>query len=270
MTDTRTLFQSVTPRYPELAGQVAVITGAGRGIGRGIAIRLAREGMRLVIAGRTAEAVERTAAELRELGAEALPVVADVGQTKGVDRLFDATLSEYGAVDLLVNNAAELRRIPFAQVDTDLLDRQLATNVRGPFLCSQRAARAMLGAGRGSIVHISSIGGLRAHRPGLPYDLTKGALDAMTRAMALDLAPAGIRVNAVAPGAIHTERWVGPEHPAYQAVARRIPLGRFGQVLEIGAIVAFLASPEAGYITGQVIYVDGGATAQLTPPGQPI
>jgi 3-oxoacyl-[acyl-carrier protein] reductase len=270
MPDVAELYHAITPRYPELRGQAAVVTGSSRGIGRGIALRLAREGMRLVITSRTSKAVERTAQELRALGAEALPVVADLSRTAGVKALFAAALSAYGAVDLLVNNAANLRRIPLADVDESLLDDELATNIRAPFLLSQQAAGAMCRAGRGCIVHISSVGGLRAHLPGLPYDMTKGALDAMTRAMAVDLAAHGIRVNGVAPGPIYTARSLQPGNPRYEAVTRRVPLQRFGTVLEIGAAVAFLASPDAAYITGQVLYVDGGITAQLSPPGAPV
>ena len=122
----------------------------------------------------------------------------------------------------------------------------------------------------GNIVSISSVGGLRAHWRGLPYDVTKGAIDAMTRAMALELAAFNIRVNAVAPGPIRIERSL-PEHdPLAVAVAERVPLRRYGWPLEIGAAVAFLASPEASYITGQIIYVDGGSTAQLSPENSPI
>jgi len=268
--DTATLYRSIQPRYPEFAGQVAIVTGSSRGIGRGIAVRLAREGMRVVINARTAEAVAATAAELTALGAQALAVPADLGESEGVARLFDETLATYGRVDLLVNNAADLRRKHFFEVDEALLDHQLAANIRGPYLCAQRAAEAMRDSGGGNIIHISSVGGLRAHWRGLPYDVTKGALDAMTRAMALELAPYGIRVNGVAPGPIYTRDPGLPLPPWAHEVPTRIPLGRFGYPLEIGAAVAFLASSDAAFITGQILYVDGGATAQLTPPGQPI
>jgi 3-oxoacyl-[acyl-carrier protein] reductase len=146
-----------------------------------------------------------------------------------------------------------------------MLDNQLAANIRGPFLLSFKAAQIMKANGGGNIIHISSVGGLQAHWPGLPYDMTKGALDSMTQAMALDLAEFGIRVNAVAPGATVTERTPSPEHDRVKAISKRIPLGRFGLSAEIGAAVAFLASPDASYITGQIIYVDGGLTAQLSP-----
>ena len=268
--ETASLYESVLPRYPELRGQVAVVTGSSRGIGKGIAIRLAREGLKVVINSRTAEAVEMTTGELKELGAEAVGVRADVGRTEDVDRLFDETLRAFGRVDVLVNNAADLRREHFFKVDESMLDRQLIDNIRGPYLCSHRAATAMREAGGGNIIHISSVGGLRAHWRGLPYDVTKGAIDAMTRAMALELAAYSIRVNAIAPGAIRTRLRHPPDHPRVRAHSQRIPLGRSGTPLEIGSVVAFLVSPDASYITGQVIYVDGGITAQLSPPGQPI
>ena len=267
---TKSLFTSVLPRYPELSGCTAVVTGSSKGIGKGIAIRLAREGMRVVINGRSQEAVEATAGELRELGVDVLPVVADVGKKGDVDRLFDETLEVFGGVDLLVNNAAALRRDHFFDVTVELLDGQLDTNIRGPYLCALRAAGAMRDAGSGgSIVNISSVGGLRAHWRGLPYDVTKGALDSMTRAMALELAEYGIRVNAVAPGATSTERSDAADPAKIEALEKRIPIPRMGTALEIGAAVAFLASPEASYIAGQVIYVDGGLTVQLGTRDQP-
>ncbi len=269
MTQAVSLFESIRPRYPERADKVAVVTGSSRGIGKGIAMRLAREGMKVVINARTQEAVEATTAELRDAGAEALPVPADVSHTEGVNALFDETLRAFGTVDLLVNNAASLKRVPFFDVTDSLLDQQLAANVRGPFMCAYRAAEAMRESGAGNIIHISSVGGLRAHWTGLPYDVTKGAIDAMTRAMALELADYGIRVNAVAPGATRTERHDTLDQGRIQEFVQRVPLRRIGLPLEMGAAVAFLASPDADYITGQVIYVDGGLTVQLGTREQP-
>jgi NAD(P)-dependent dehydrogenase (short-subunit alcohol dehydrogenase family) len=267
---TEALYTSIQPRYPELAGQVALVTGSSRGIGKGIAIRLAREGMRVVINARSKQAVETTAAELKALGADVVAAPADVSRAAEVARLFDETLQPFGGIHLLVNNAANLERRHFFQVDEALLENELANNIRGPYLCAYRAAEWMRDAGAGNIVHISSVGGLRAHWRGLPYDLTKGAIDAMTRAMALELAEYNIRVNAIAPGATITERTGDLEDTRYQALLRRVPLSRFAQVTEIGAAVAFLASPDAAYITGQIIYVDGGLTAQLSPRDAPI
>lgn len=269
--DTRSLFESIRPRYPEFRGQVAIVTGSGRGIGKGIAIRLAREGMKVVINSRTVENVQTLAGELRSCGVEALPVPCDAASSAGIDTLFKATLDAFGTVDLLVNNAAELRREHFFDVDEAFLDHSLAVNLRGPYLCAVRAAAVMRDSGRGgNIVSISSVGGLRAHWRGLPYDVTKGAIDAMTRAMALELAAFNIRVNAVAPGPIRIERTPPEDDPRSVAVAERVPLRRYGMPLEIGAAVAFLASPEAGYMTDQIIYVDGGCTAQLSPENSPI
>ena len=268
--DTAALYESIQPRYAELRGQVAIVTGSGRGIGKGIAIRLAKEGMRVVITGRTVEQVEGTTAELRALGVQALAVTADIGQSAEVNRLFAETIAAYGAVDLLVNNAALVRRVHLFDVDEALLEQHLAVNIRGPYLCAWRAAEIMRAQGRGNIVNISSIGGQRAHWRGLPYDVTKGAMDAMTRAMSLDLAPLGIRMNAVAPGPIRTERTLPADDPANQALVGRVPMGRMGSVEEIGAVVAFLASSDSSYITGQIISVDGGVSVQLSPPGQPV
>jgi NAD(P)-dependent dehydrogenase (short-subunit alcohol dehydrogenase family) len=126
----------------------------------------------------------------------------------------------------------------------------------------------MRDAGSGNIIHISSVGGLRAHWLGFPYDVTKGAIDAMTRAMAIDLAGYNIRVNAIGPGATRTRKIPSGDYPVIKEVSGRIPLGRFGLVSEVSSVVAFLASPDASYITGQILYVDGGITAQLSPPGQ--
>jgi NAD(P)-dependent dehydrogenase (short-subunit alcohol dehydrogenase family) len=262
-------YSAIIPRYPELDGKVAVVTGSSRGIGRGIAMRFAREGMKVVINARTAETVEATAADLRAVGAEALAVPADLGRSDGVEKLFDESLRAFGSVHVLVNNAANLHRRWLPDVDEALLDDELSTNIRGPFLCAQRAAEVMREAGSGSIIHISSVGGRQGHWRGLPYDVTKGAIDAMTRTMAIELASLGIRVNAIAPGATYTRGPVVPED-VDQRAADRIPAGRIGLPLDIGAAAAFLASDDAAYIIGQVIYVDGGMTAQLGPACCPL
>ncbi len=265
MSDLETLYASIPARYPELTGQVALVTGSTRDIGRAIALRLAREGMRVVINSRTPEAVHATAAEFVSLGAEVLPVVADISRTEDCDRLLEETLGHFGRIDLLVNNAADVARRRALEGSEEILDTQLATNIRGPYICSLRAAVAMREQGGGNIVNISTVGALRAHFRGLPYDATKGALDSLTRTMACDFAEYGIRVNAVAPGATLDERLPAGSPRAADAARERVPLGCFGLYLDSGAAVAFLASPDAAYITGHILYVDGGLTAQLAP-----
>lgn len=266
MMDPQNTFDAMTPRFAELSGQVAVVTGAGKGIGQGIAFRLAAEGMRIVAPDKDEDALRATADILRTHGVEVLPVHADLSERAAIDKLFDAALAAFGAVDLLVNNAADLHRKYFLDDHDDLLDVQLATNIWSPYLCSQRAARIMQEAGGGTIINISSVGAERAHHRGFPYDVTKGAINAMTRAMAIELGRYGIRVNAIGPGLTHTYLTDIMTDPAtYREAARSVPLGRYGTPADIAALVAFLASAEAAYITGQVIYVDGGMTAQLGP-----
>jgi len=255
-------------RHPELVNRVAVVTGGARGIGQAIARRLAGEGMRLVLADRDGETLAATVAELDRAGATVVTVEGDLADPFTIDGLFSVTAEAYGTVDVLVNNAADLTRRNALDHHPELLDLQLATNVASPYLCSQRAAAMMRDRATGGvIVNVSSVGALRAHHRGLPYDITKGALNAMTQAMAIDLGRFGIRVNAVGPGVTHTYRADGMAEQTRQTISAQIPLGRFGTTAEIAAAVAFLASDEAAYITGQVLYVDGGITAQLSPPG---
>lgn len=265
MSEIEELYNSTRARYPELSGQVAVVTGAGKGIGKGIAIRLGREGMKVVLTARTAADIEGVAEELHSVGVDAIPVAGDISKLEDIDRLFSECVRVYGGVNLLVNNAANLHRVPFFNVSPAMFMDEMASNVTGPFYASYKAAEMMKEKGGGSIVHISSVGGLRAHHPGLPYDATKGALDSMTRVMGIELIQYGIRVNAIAPGAIYTERRRMPDDPRMQAYQKLIPSNRLGMPLEIGAAVAFLASEDADYIIGQTIYVDGGITAQLSP-----
>lgn len=251
-----------------LAGKIAIVTGSSRGIGRGIAQRLAEEGARVVINGRKMDLLLPVAEALRVTGAEVLAVAADVGYRDQVDHLFKETVACFGGVDILVNNTGwPTPKVHFLDMDEEHWDGMLRTNLKSVYLCSHRAANLMVDQGRaGCIISISSFSAARAHRLQTAYDATKGAMEAMTRAMAIELAPFGIRVNVVGPGAIHVDV---NETLGREAMLRRsetIPLGRVGFPLDIGATVAFLASEDAGYITGQTIYVDGGVLAQLRSP----
>jgi len=271
------IYEQIRPRYPELAGQTALVTGSGRGIGLFIAMRLVREGMRVVLSDRRADELESALTGFQSVNMPVTAVACDLSLPGEPERLAAAALEALGSMDVLVNNAADLRRREWHEVDGDLFDYQMAVNVKAPFLLSKLAAQAMIRTGAGgSIIHISSVGGQRSHWRGMPYDLTKSAVDSLARTMALDLAKHRVRVNAIAPGA--TLR-AFPGTPAaqsaaslerYREVAARIPMGRFAHALEIAAAAAFLASPESSYITGTTITVDGGLTAQLHPPGQDV
>jgi 3-oxoacyl-[acyl-carrier protein] reductase len=212
--------------------------------------------------------LESVATALKAEGGEVLAVPADVGQASGVDRLFDETARVFGAVDILVNNAAWAIPVShFLEMDERHWDTVIRTNLKSVYLCSHRAANVMVDHGRGgSIISISSFGAPRAHRAMAAYDASKGGIEAFTRAISLDLAPFGIRVNAVGPGPIRTEAWETqpPETKARQE--QTVPLGHAGRPADIAAAVAFLASDDASFITGQVLYVDGGVLAQLRSP----
>ena len=257
MSDNPSPFKT-SARFPDLAGRVAIVTGASRGIGVGIAGVLARQGMKLVLTARSTAAGEAVAQKLAGAGAACVWVTADLATAEGARCVFDAALARFGTVDLLVNNAALRESKSFLHLDEETYHATFERNVRMIYELSRCAARHMVENRSGCIIHISSVGGLRAHRGLAGYDASKGAIDSLTRSMALDLGPHGIRVNAVAPGQIRDN--------AYRKLDG-VPLGRCGTPEDIGAAVAFLASDAAAYITGQVIYVDGGLTAQLTPPG---
>jgi 3-oxoacyl-[acyl-carrier protein] reductase len=251
-----------------LVGKVAVVTGSSRGIGRGVAERLAAEGAKLVINGRHAETLEAVTVALRDAGADAIAVAADVGMREQVGRLFDEAVAAFGGVDILVNNAAAVdHRVHFLDMEEVHWDAVLRSNLKSAYLCSHRAANLMVDQDRpGSIICISSFSARRSHRAMAAYDASKGGIEAFTRTIALDLAPFGIRANVVGPGPIHTEMHDRRGLAAARQRAQTAPLGRAGSPQDVAGAVAFLASDDAAFITGQTLYVDGGMLAQLRPP----
>ena len=270
----------------DLSGQVALVTGAGgeRGIGRAIALRLAQEGADVVVndfADRPYADAEwgglpALVAEVEALGRRAAGVVADVGDARQVERMMADALAAMGRVDILVNNAGTLvggDRVPVADLEVDLWDAVQRVNIRGTFLCSRAAARHMLERGGGGrIINVSSVAGKRGSARYSAYNASKFAVIGFTQALAAELGPAGVTVNAVCPGLVATERLPPLAKAAFpdlepaaavrdftaQAMAD-IPLGRLADPADIAKAAAFLASREAGYLTGIALTVAGGS-----------
>ena len=236
-----------------LAGRSAIVTGAARGIGLAIARRLAEEGVRVLLADRD-PLVEAVARELGQHHA-----VADVSRAEAVAALFGAADAALGDLDILVNNVGVIHPAGLMETTPEDFDRVMGINVRAAFLTTQAAARRMIPSGSGAIVNITSMAAVLASASAITYTVSKAALKQLTAASALNLAAHGIRVNAVGPGTIETEMaQLVTSGDGLQRVLSRTPLGRLGQVHEIAAAVAFLASDEASYITGQTLYADGG------------
>ncbi len=251
----------------DLSDKVAVVTGAGRGIGAAIAVAFAEAGASLVVADSNREAAEETAYRLRALGRRALAVKTDVGVGLDVSQLFDTVGTEFGSLDILVNNAGVWFRRPFLEISDSEWDSVLTTNLKGSFLCTQQAARMMMPRMGGCIINIASHAGLFYSRgQGVHYAASKAGIIQMTRVLAFELGPYQIRVNAIAPGGINTASSTPkPEATSVidNAVAGREtqsnPLGRRGEPEDISATALFLASPMASFITGQTLIVNGGS-----------
>jgi 3-oxoacyl-[acyl-carrier protein] reductase len=259
---------NISVRFPDLSGKVAIVTGASRGIGRDTVLFLAAQGMRVTTVARSDAARDALVTEVEGLGAECLWVSADTSTLDGAQAVFDATMDRFGGVDLLVGSAADKASRPFLELDDHWYHRSFEANVRIIYGLSRLVALHMVETGRrGSIVHISSVGGLRPHRGTVGYDLSKAAIDHLARAMAIELGPHGIRVNAIAPGFTPTVRQRERKRETLLQKCDGIPMRRPGTGEDVAALVAFLASDAGTYITGQVIYVDGGLTVQLTPSG---
>jgi len=244
-------------------GTCVLVTGAGHGIGRAVAERFATEGARVGVNDIDADSAADVAAAIQKAGGEALALVGDVGVAADVTRLTDALVGAYGPVDVLVNNAAlatyEAVCRHFLEGDLDWWDRIIGTNLTSAFLCSQAVVRSMARRRRGAIVHMSSGGATHAHRAMAAYDTAKGGIEALTRSMALDLAPYRVRVNCVVPGLIRTYE-ISDELAAERGAV--VPLGYLGAADDIAGPVLFLASDDARYMTGACVVVDGGVLVQ--------
>ncbi len=249
------------------AGKSAIVTGAAQGIGRACAERLAREGARVMLADTNADEARHVADAITANGGEAKTCACDVGKKGDVDGLIAAAIAAFGGIDLLVNNAGVVDDSPFLDLAEAEFDRIISTNLKGAFLVGQAAARAMAkqiqsdpARAPGAIVNMSSVNawfGLPDH---VAYSVSKGGIMQLTKAMAISLAPLGIRVNAVGPGTIDTPliKDVVKDEAFRNKVLSRTPLGRFGRPEEIANIVVWLLSPEASYVTGTTVYADGG------------
>jgi NAD(P)-dependent dehydrogenase (short-subunit alcohol dehydrogenase family) len=243
------------------AGQTAIVTGAGRGMGRAVALGLAAEGANVVVAEVDAASAKEVAGEIQKAGAGALAVNVDISSVADVRRLFEKAVAEFGGVDILVNNAGIGIAKPLVDYTEADWDRQLGVNLKGVFFATQQAARIMIPKRRGKIVNFASTAAfVSSSTPETAYDISKGGVRQLTISVAAELAPYNINVNAVAPGTIMTDltlRVLNTEEKMARASAK-IPLGRLGKPEDVVGPVLFLCSDEANYVTGHVLVVDGG------------
>ena len=250
----------------DLDGRTALVTGASRGIGAATARALDRAGARVVLAARTVDALHDVAASLAN---DPVVIPCDLSTADGPAELAKSTNDAVGPLDVLVNNAALVFRVPTPELQVTDFDEMLTVNVRNVLMLTAAVLPAMAERGRGSIINISSVSGLVGTLNRSAYAASKGAVDAMTRSLALEFGPRGIRVNAVAPGVIDTDLWVETKADA-RAVAQidaQIPLRRWGTVDEVADVIVFLASDASRYITAETILVDGGVgnTLEIVP-----
>jgi 3-oxoacyl-[acyl-carrier protein] reductase len=244
----------------KLTGKVAVVTGASKGIGAAIAEELAKNGASVIVNYATsAQGAEKVVAKIAAAGGKAKAVRADVSQPAEAKQLIDSAVSEFGQLDILVNNAAVYEFLPLQQITETHFDRMFDLNVRGLVFTTQAAVIA-IGERGGSVINIGSMASQAPPPGGSIYSATKGALDAITRSLAAELGPQKILVNAVLPGPVETEglRALGSADQFVSQLVSRTPLGRIGQPRDIATVVSFLASDDAGWITGQIIPAAGG------------
>jgi NAD(P)-dependent dehydrogenase (short-subunit alcohol dehydrogenase family) len=257
------------PASLTLEGKVAVVTGASRGIGAAVARALSDAGAAVALAARDTAALDRLAAELRDAGGRALAVPTDVADADAVRRMVERTVAEFGGLDLACNNAAGGGHppTPLADVPVEAFDSGLAVSLRGVFLCMKHEIPAMLDAGGGAIVNMSSTAGQQGVGGLSAYVAAKHGLEGLTKVAALDYGDRGVRVNSVAPGPILTDNLARAGARAQEAAAAAMPLRRVGRPEEVAAAVVWLCSDDAAFVTGSTLVIDGGKLAG-TPPFQ--
>jgi 3-oxoacyl-[acyl-carrier protein] reductase len=254
---------SQAPRAKVLLDRVAIVTGSGRGMGRGVARCLARAGAHVVIAERAAERIAPAVAEVEALGVNSLGIHTDVSRAEDVRRMVQQTLERFGKIDILVNNAGVVVIKPMIEQTEEDWDRVLNTNLKGVFLCCREIVPKMIARKRGAIVNIASIAAFHVTVPHVPYAASKAGVVALTRDLAYEVGPHGVRVNAIAPGPIETGMTRIVTDEDRQARGGNILLGRMGQPEDIGETVVFLVSDAASFITGATLPVSGGTDLKV-------